>query len=299
MATKSYVMLADRGLLKVAGDEARSFMQGLISNDVDKVTPERAIYAALLTPQGKFLHDFFVAELGGRLVLDCEGDRMADLERRLMMYRLRAQVTFDDIGGDFVVAALIGEGALEASGLGPEAGRAAPFAGGIAFADPRLAIMGGRAILPKEGAAETLETAGFNSADAADYDRLRLEFGLPDGSRDMVVEKAILLDSGFEELGGVDFNKGCYIGQELTARTKYRALVRKRLMRVDVDGPLPDSGTRVMLGNKEAGEIRSGRDGVAIALLRLEQIAKARESGEPLTAGEALITPVKPDWAAF
>ena len=299
MTAKCYVMLEDRGLLAVAGEEARPFLQGLISNDINKVTPERAIYAALLTPQGKFLHDFFIAEVGGRLVFDCEGDRLADLERRLTMYRLRAKVSFAEIGPDYVVAALIGKDAPLACGVEAEAGRAAPLAGGTAFADPRLAAMGVRAILPTDGAAQALEAAGFSRAETADYERLRLGYGLPDGSRDMVVEKAILLESGFEELGGVDFNKGCYVGQELTSRTKYRGLVRKRLLRVDVDGPLPAPGTPVMLGDKEAGEIRSGREGIAIALLRLEQIEKARESGQPLTAGTASITPVKPDWARF
>ncbi len=112
-----------------------------------------------------------------------------------------------------------------------------------------------------------------------------------------MVEKSILLESGFEELNGFDFEKGCFIGQELTARTKYRALIRKRLMRVDVDGPLPAPGTPIMLGKRQAGEMRSGRDGTAIALIRLERLEEA--GGEPLTAGEARIRPVKPAWAAF
>ncbi len=296
MSAKSHVMLEDRGLLGVSGADARPFLQGLVSNDIDRVASERAIYAALLTPQGKFLHDFFIAALDDRLVLDCEGARRADLERRLVMYRLRAAVSFEELDA-YAVAALIGEGALEACGVGAEAGAARPFLGGVVFADPRLPAMGARAILPRAGAAAALEEAGFGAAPTTEYERLRLAHGVPDGSRDMVVEKAILLESGFEELNGVDFDKGCYIGQELTSRTKYRGLVRKRLMRVDVDGPLPGPGTPIMLGDRHAGEMRSGRDGTAIALLRLEQVEKAREQGAPLTAGEARITPVQPAWA--
>ncbi len=299
LENRAYVILEDRGLLEVAGAEARGFLQGLISNDIDKVSPERAIYAALLTPQGKFLHDFFIAELNDRLVLDCEGGRIADLERRLTIYRLRAKVGFEDIGRDYVVAALMGENAGKALGLAAGAGAAAPFTGGVAFRDPRLINMGVRAILPAASAAAALEAAGFERKNEADYDRLRLELGLPDGSRDMVVEKALLLESGFEELGGVDFEKGCYVGQELTARTKYRGLVRKRLLRVDIDGPLPAPGTPIMAGGRQAGEVRSGRGGAAIALLRLDRIDEARASGEALTAGEARLKPVKPDWAAF
>ena len=283
---KSYAILDDRGVLAVAGAEARDFLQGLISNDVAKAGPGRAVYAALLTPQGKFLHDFFLVEHGEHLLLDCEAARLDDLLRRLTLYRLRAKVTLEDFSAEYLVAALMGENAA-----GSE------FRDGVAFVDPRLATMGGRAILPREGAREVLEAAGYDAAEAADYDRLRLANALPDGSRDLVVEKSILLESGFEELNGVDFEKGCFIGQELTARTKYRALIRKRLMRVDVDGPLPAPGTPIMLGTKEAGEMRSGRDGTAIALIRLERLEEA--GAEPLTAGEARITPVKPAWAEY
>ena len=294
---KSYAVLEDRGVLAVAGAEARDFLQGLISNDVTKAAPGRAIYAALLTPQGKFLHDFFLVEHGEHLLLDCEGARLPDLLKRLTIYRLRANVTLDDVSADHAVAALFGVDALAAAGLDSEAGVAAPFADGIAYVDPRLAAVGARALLPRATAREALEGAGFVAAEAAEYDRLRLANALPDGSRDLVVEKSILLESGFEELNGVDFEKGCFVGQELTARTKYRALIRKRLMRVDVDGPLPAPGTPIMLGDKEAGEMRSGRDGTAIALIRLERLEEAE--GAPLTAGEARIRPVKPAWAAY
>jgi folate-binding protein YgfZ len=297
--TQTYTIFEDRGLIAVGGEEARDFLQGLISNDVAKAGAGHAIYAALLTPQGKFLHDFFLIEHGGRLLLDCEGARAADLLKRLTFYRLRAKVTLDDVSSDHVVAAIFGDGAFAAAGLTSEAGAAVPFADGIAFVDPRLAAVGARAILPRASAREKLEAAGFRPADTADYDRLRLANGLPDGSRDLVVEKSILLESGFEELNGVDFEKGCFIGQELTARTKYRALIRKRLMRVDVDGPLPAPGTPIMHGEKEAGEMRSGRDGTGIALVRLEQLEQAEAEGETLTAGDSRIKPVKPAWAAF
>jgi folate-binding protein YgfZ len=121
---------------------------------------------------------------------------------------------------------------------------------------------------------------------------------VPDGSRDLTVEKAILLESGYDELNGVDWQKGCYIGQELTARTKYRGLIKKRLMAVRVEGALPAPGTKVMLGDQEAGELRSGQDGIALALLRLDAVAAA-SAGQPLVAGAARLMPIKPDWAQF
>jgi folate-binding protein YgfZ len=299
MAESTFVLLRERGLLSVAGDDRRAFLQGLISNDIEKVSATRSIYAALLTAQGKYLHDFFVAEYGGALLLDGEAARLADLQRRLGLYRLRAKVTLAPADPRLVVAAAFGAGALAALGLPGEPGATAPFADGIAFVDPRLAELGARLIVPHEGGIAALRQAGFAEANFASYDRLRLEHGFPDGSRDLPLEKAILLEAGFDELNGVDWQKGCYIGQELTARTKYRGLVKKRLMPVRVDGPLPPPGTLVMLGGQEAGEMRSGQDGVALALLRIEAVEAAQGGERVLQAGEARLVPIKPGWARF
>ena len=194
-----------------------------------------------------------------------------------------------------VVAAVFGPDAGAALGLEARAGVTAPFAGGVAFVDPRLADAGARAILPRSGAASAF--AGLPAATAADYDRRRLDLGLPDGSRDMKVEKATLLENGFEELNGVDFEKGCYLGQEVTARTKYRGLVKKRLMPVAIDGPTPAAGTPVRAGGREVGEMRSAADGRGLALIRLDALG---EGAPPeLAAGEARLLPRRPPWANF
>ncbi|MSO85634.1 MAG: folate-binding protein [Rhodospirillales bacterium] len=299
MSAPRYAILEDRGVLALTGEDTRAFLQGLVSNDVTRVTPAGAVWAALLTPQGKFMHDFFVAELAGAILLECEKARLADLKRRLGLYKLRAKVALDDRSDAFAVAALFGEGTLAALGIPEEAGAARTFADGVVFADPRLASAGARAIAPRDGLRANATKAGFAEASAADYDRARIALGLPDGSRDLEIEKAILLENGFEELNGIDWNKGCYMGQELTARTKYRGLVRKRLMPVAIEGPAPAPGTPIMAGNEEAGEMRSNRDGLGLALLRLEKIEAARAAGIPLLAGQATLTPRKPAWAKF
>lgn len=299
MAKSRFAFLDDRGVLSVRGPDARAFLQGIVTNDVDKVTPDSAIYAALLTPQGKYLFDFFIAAHGDDLLLDAEAARLSDLAKRLTMYRLRAKAEIADVGADYRIAAIFGDEAAGDLALPAQAGAARAIDGGVVYVDPRVAAAGARAILPSAGAAAVLTDAGLSPAAAADYDSNRLRFALPDGSRDLIVDKATMVESNFEDLNGVDFGKGCYVGQEVTARTKYRGLVRKRLLRVDVDGPLPAPGTAVMLNGKEAGTMQSGRDSVGIALLRLEHVDQAETSGEPLTAGEARLTPVKPDWATF
>jgi folate-binding protein YgfZ len=291
MAQGNFVVLDGRGILAVSGPDRGAFLQGLVSNDVEKVTAERAVYGALLTAQGKYLHDFIMAAAGEAIWLDAEAARLADLKRRLSMYRLRAKITIDELP-DLGIAAVFGEGAGAALGLPEQPGAARPFGAGLALVDPRLSALGARVILPGDRIRGALQAAGFAEADFAAYDRHRLGLGIPDASRDLMVEKSILLEAGFDELNGVDWQKGCYVGQELTARTKYRGLIKKRLFPVRIDGPAPAPGTLVTADGKDAGEMRSSRDGLGLALLRLDAIGDA----QPLSAGPATISPVRPGW---
>jgi hypothetical protein len=281
----------ERALIRIDGADARPFLQGIVSNDVNKVSPTRAVYAALLTPQGKYLHDFFIAELGGALVIDCEAARRDDLLRRLSRFKLRSKVSLAPGPEGFAVALLYGPGAISRLGLAAERGLARSLADGVVFTDPRLVEIGARGILPAD-AHEELTRMGFAPGAPADYDALRIELGLPDGSRDLEIEKSILLESGFDELAGVDWDKGCYMGQELTARTHYRALIKKRLVPVRIDGPAPPPGTPVVAGGAEVGVMRSAANGAGLALLKIEAIAGAPE----MAAGAARIEPRKPFW---
>lgn len=298
MPDAAFVLAEDRGVLAVEGPDARAFLQGLVSNDVVRVAADQAIYAALLTAQGRYLHDFFIAALGGTLLVDCEAARRDDLKRRLAMYRLRAKVAIADATDRLAVALIYGTQVLERLGLPARPGAARALADGLVYVDPRLDCLGARALLPRAAAARILAAHGFAPGSAASYDRLRLSLGVPDGSRDLPVEKAILLENGFDELNGIDWNKGCYIGQELTARTKYRGLVRKRLMPVQIEGPAPAPGTAITLDGQEAGEMRSAANGFGLAMIRLEQLQKLAP-GAALAAGEARLTPHKPHWARF
>ncbi|MBK4720020.1 folate-binding protein YgfZ [Azospirillum sp. YIM DDC1] len=294
-----YAILEDRGVIAVAGEDRAAFLQGLVSNDVRRVAADRAIYALFLTPQGKFLHDFRIAESDGALLLDPETERREEFLRRLKMYKLRSKITLEDRAGALVAVALFGGDALARLGLPEEAGAAVPFAGGVAFTDPRLPALGARAFLPRDGAAAALEAAGFVPRSAEGYDRLRLVLGVPEGSRDLTPDKALPLENDLDDLNAISWDKGCYMGQELTARTKYRALIKKKLFPVALDGPLPAPGTPVTLDGKEVGEIRSGHGSSALALLRLEDLTRAGQDGLVLTAGEATVTPAKPVWASF
>ncbi len=292
MPEASFVLLEDRGILAVSGADRRMFLQGLVSNDVEKVGPTQARYAALLTAQGKYLHDFMMIEFDGALWLEAEAERQSDLKRRLSIYRLRAKAALDE-RPELAVAVVFGKGALAVMDLAEhEPGAARSFASGVAFVDPRLAALGVRCILPRVDIRGALEGAGLAETGFPAYDRLRLELGIPDGRRDLVPEKSILLEAGFDELNGVDWQKGCYIGQELTARTKYRGLIKKRLMPVEIDGLAPAPGTIVTADGREVGEIRSSCDRLGLALLRIEPVMQ----GKPLKAGTATVVASTPSW---
>jgi len=262
--------LPHRGAVAISGEDRVSFLQGLVSADIREAAPGRALWSALLTPQGKWLHDFFVFDAGDHLVLECERDRAGDLAARLLRFRLRARVTVEDISPRVVVAA----------GWG-----GAPLPAGLAAADPRLAEAGWRGVFPAAAAPEP-------TADWAAWDVHRLALGLPDGSRDLEPDRTLLLEAWFDVLGGISWTKGCYMGQELTARTRYRGLVRRRLLPVRVDGPLPEPGTPVFAGETEAGAIRSGRAGRALAVLRTEAVG----AGVPLRCGDAALFPIRLSW---
>ena len=293
MAKPTMVELQGRGVLAVAGEDRVAFLQGLVSNDVERAAPDRAVYSAFLTPQGKFLLDFIMTSDGERLLLECEAERLADFSKKLRIYKLRSKVELADVSADFKILSAFGDGALDALGLPEEVGAARGCLGGLAYTDPRLAALGARLVVPADA---DIGSLGLTAGSIEDYDSHRIALGIPDGGRDMEVEKTVLLEAGFDELNGVDWKKGCYMGQELTARTKYRGLVKRRLMSITADGPLPAPGTPITLGGRDAGEVRSGRGDTAMAMIRLNML---EEGAGPLQAGEVTVTPRKPDWATF
>jgi hypothetical protein len=281
-----------RGLLALTGEDRTTFLQGLISNDVRLLSTGRAFWAALLTAQGKFLHDFFVGQVAETLLIDGEAARIADLKKRLGLYKLRAKVAIEDVSSTWEVLLGWGDGATSAFGLEAE-GAAASIGDGIVYVDPRRASLGIRIVMPAGTGSALLQAHGFVPGAWEGWEDRRLAEGVPDGSRDLIPEKSILLENGFDELNGVAWDKGCYIGQELTARTKYRGLIKKRLMPVVIDGALPEPGTLITRADgSEAGEIRSGRGSRALALIRFE----ALDAGGPFAAAGAAVTPIPPAW---
>ena len=248
--------LEDRGIVQVAGPDGLGFLNGLITNDVAKASECEGLYAALLTPQGKYLFDFFVLRRGDEILLDVSRPRLPDFLKRLNLYKLRAKLQLSDRSSDFLAAAFDGPPGIDG-----------------AFPDPRHEALGYRAILPSGFAMDR-----FPPWPRQDYRQLLLDHLVPDHERDLVPDQTFLMDVPFDRLNGIDFKKGCYVGQELTARMKHRANLRKALLRVRIDGSLPAPGTPILAGDKEAGVFASGFGDRALALLRLDRL------DEPLVA---------------
>ncbi len=282
--------LPHRALVAVRGEDRIGFLQGLVSNDMLKVQKGEAVWAAFLTPQGKFLHEFFAAPHADTVLLECERARRDDLVTRLSRYKLRAKVSVV-VDDTLTPGVAWGDGVSAVFKINGAPGSVSPQGAGVVYADPRAAALGLRWAIGTDQVDE-LAKLGLTRATPEAYDALRFDVGVPDGSRDMEIEKALLLENGFEELHGVDFEKGCYIGQELTARTHYRALIKKRLMPVGIEGPVPAPGTPLTIDGLEAGEMKSGAGHSGLALVKIDAWKKAGT----LDAGGAKITPRQPAW---
>jgi hypothetical protein len=266
---KKAAMLEDRGVLSVSGADATGFLQGLLTNDVERLEPSEARYAALLTPQGKILFDMIVVRAAGdeepSYFIDCAAAQASDLAKRLGFYKLRAKVVIADVSADRAIAAFWGHERSDVDGL--------------LYVDPRDARLGRRAIMARAiAAAVGLEHVG-------EYEGLRIAVGAPKGGLDFAYADAFPHDANFDLLHGVDFDKGCYVGQEVVSRMKHRGTARKRIARVKLDGPPPAPGTPVMDRELAVGALGSSSGREALALLRLDRAEEAMAAGRTLNAG--------------
>lgn len=271
-----------RGVLEVTGADAGRFLDNLLTSDVSKIEPGRATYAALLTPQGKIAVDMLVSPMSGGYRIDAPRPLVADLMRKLGLYKLRAKVEIRDASDETQVLALWGDGLL------PEGLPALVF-------DPRLAALGARAYL---GAAAPFP-AHIDKVGANAWRAHRIALGVPQGGLDFVYGDAFPHEACMDQLGGIDFKKGCYVGQEVVSRMEHRGTARTRVTPVLLDGLPPEIGTAVTAGEKTVGRMGSSSDGRGLALLRLDRAEDARTAGTPLVAGNAMLTPEKPAWARF
>ena len=267
--SKKAAMLEDRGVVSVTGADAAGFLQGLLTNDVERLEPGQACYAALLTPQGKILFDMIVVRApdagGAAFLLDCTASQAADLAKRLGFYKLRAKVAVADVSTDRAVVAFWGAEPASVEGL--------------LYADPRDPRLGWRAILPRPIA------AAVGTEHVNEYEGLRIAVGAPKGGLDFAYADAFPHDANFDLLHGVDFDKGCYVGQEVVSRMKHRGTARKRVARVKLAGPAPAPGTPVMDRELAVGALGSSSGREALALLRLDRAEEAIAAGRTLSAG--------------
>jgi len=280
-------LLPDRGVVKVDGLDARKFLNGLVTADLAKVAPGEPRFAALLTPQGKIIVDFIVAEGpdGDAFFLDCPRALAPALAERLKFYKLRAKIVIEDLSDTLGVLAIWdGEGKT---------------AHGLTYPDPRLPDLGARCILPPKLAGEATAELGAELVDASAYEARRIDLGVPRGGMDFIYGDAFPHETDMDQLAGVDFDKGCFVGQEVVSRIEHRATARTRVVPVGFEGPPPEAGAPVMAGEKNVGMMGSGVTGRGLAALRLDRVEDALANGTALVAGGIELHVVKPRWARF
>lgn len=280
MSECKIVLLSDRAVVRVTGEAARNFLQGLITNHIDQAKPGSAIHAGLLTPQGKILVDFFVLPAGDGFLLELAKAKLADLIQRLTIYKLRTQVAFVE-EPSYGVAATWGSPPHLPDGA-------------IAYADPRLPELGLRILLPADADVRNLGCALVREDE---YHAHRIALGVPEGGRDYAFGDAFPHEAMFDQLAGVDFNKGCFVGQEVVSRMEHRGTARKRIVGVEGEGPLPASGTEITAGGAPIGTLGSVSGSSGLALLRLDRAEEAKAAGQPLRAGEVTVALRIPAWA--
>ncbi len=282
-------LLPDRGVVKVAGDGARNFLHGLVTADTLTLAPGAARFCALLTPQGKIIADFIVVEApqaeGGGFFLDIPRVLGTALVAKLNLYKLRAKVMIEDLSEVLgVLAAWDGNGTTKY---------------GLCYADPRQPALGLRVMIPPHLAAGTAVDLGAGIVAASEYEAHRIALGVPQGGIDFKYGDAFPHETDMDQLGGVDFAKGCYVGQEVVSRIEHRGTARTRAVPIRYDGAAPEAGAAIMAGERQVGTMGSAMGGRGLALLRLDRVADALALGEPLTGGGVPIHLVKPDWARF
>src|SRR3954470_4433212 len=284
-------LLPERGVVKVAGEDARKFLNGLLTTDIAKVSPQRPAYAALLTPKGKIMIDMIVAEApaedGGGFFLDCPRALCPNLVERLNFYKLRAKVIAEDLSEVLgVMAVWDGPGETEY---------------GLCYPDPRLPELGMRGMLPPHLASEAAPDLGAALVDANEYEAHRITLGAPRGGLDFYYNDAFPHEADMDQLNGVDFEKGCYVGQEVVSRVEHRGTARKRVVPVAFEDFAPETGLRVTVGETEVGVMGSSARGRGLAMLhlRLDRAGEAMAAGTPLMSGGMMLRPIKPAWARF
>jgi folate-binding protein YgfZ len=282
-------LLPDRGVVKVSGNDARDFLNGLVTTDMTPLLPGLGRFGALLTPQGKITTDFLITEApaghGGGFLLDCPRVLAQGLADKLGFYRLRAKVVIENLSDSLaVLAAWDGDPALK-----PD----------LAFADPRSETLGWRILVPEELAQKAADLIGAEMVDSAAYEAHRIASGVPRGGLDFIYGDAFPHETNMDRLHGVDFDKGCYVGQEVVSRMQHRGTARTRTVRIILDGPAPEPGATILAGDKSVGTIGSAAGRNGLALMRIDRVADALDAAVPLTSGGLAIRVAEPDDVRF
>ena len=292
MNTNKVYILEDRGLLYINGDDTKDFLQNIITNNIENVKEDKSIFSALLTPQGKYLYDFIIIKHKSGYLLDCEKKIIEDLFKQLNLYKLRSKVEILNLSNEFIIANLSKKKFLELENSKDEAGYTVKFREDPILLDPRSKELGARLVINLEKLYLSLKKLGLEISDSNEYYNLSHELGIPQIDTKSLQNKIFGIECNFEELNGIDFKKGCYVGQENTARIKLKDKLNKRLFAIEIlEGQI--NSEEITFENKNIGKLLINNKN-PFALLKLDN--KKFNFEINLKCGDAKIKVLKPRW---
>ncbi len=277
MTNNLYIPLENRSVIAISGNDATKFLQGLITNDIHKVSDVRSIYTLMLTPQGKFLYDFFIAKAGDKFLLDCDKQKLPDIINRFKMYKLRSDVTIENLSESFVTVAALGTKIFENFGS-MEQGYTKSLACGVIYIDPRSSALYARAIIAKDNMFKIFEDNDFKKEKISEYEKVRISNCIPLGHIDLLSEESFPHEYKMDEIGAIDYNKGCYVGQEVTARVHHRGTGRRSLYVLEktTNESFPPAGTEIFVDEKSVGKILASTDSISLSIINIETVEKQK-----------------------
>ena len=293
MKKNKIYILDDRGLLYIQGDDVKSFLQNIISNDIHKVTDNFSCYASLLTPQGKYLFDFIVLKHKKGYFIDCNKKQINQLYEHLNLYKLRSKVEILNLSNEFVVAAISREKFLSIENSKDEAGFTIKYREDPIFLDPRNKELGARLVVNLEKLYLSLKKLELKSSEIDEYYNFSHKLGIPQLDTDKLQNKIFGIECNFDELNGLDFKKGCYVGQENTARIKLRNKLTKRIMPIQTVQGKVKVDESIYINDENIGKILINNN-YPFGLIKFKN--DSIDFSKEYTCGSSKIKIIKPSW---
>ena len=295
MEKNEVIILEDRGFIQIKGSEAKDFLQNIVTNDIEKVTSDSTVFSSILTPQGKYLFEFFILKLKDNYLIECEKKSTTEIIKLLNFYKLRSKVDFIDLSEKYATAIISLEKFKEINGSNLSKGSTTSYGEDPIYIDPRNEKLGAKIISKLENIHLAIKKLNLKITDKEKYYSKSFELGIPQINLDKLKEKIFGIENNLDELNGIDFKKGCYVGQENTSRIKLRNKLRRRILPVkEIAGEILENDI-IKYKNSEIGKIMIDKP-YSFALVKVVELDLKELTNTELMCGKSKVKILKPEW---